>query len=104
MANETLRTFEGCAGYGGLCFALKKAGIPFESVGYSEIDKFAIKTFEQNHGQIKNYGDITKINPSELPDFDLFGIGFPCQPFSVAGKGKGELNNIKWRETVGTAI
>lgn len=34
---------------------------------------------------IKNYGDIQKINPDTLPDFDLFTYSFPCQDISVAG-------------------
>ena len=34
---------------------------------------------------IKNYGDITRINPQILPDFDLFTYSFPCQDISVAG-------------------
>jgi DNA (cytosine-5)-methyltransferase 1 len=85
-----LKVFEMFAGYGGASFALKKAGIPFETVGYSEIDKFAIQCYNQNHGDIKNFGDCTKIVPEELPDFDLLTGGFPCQAFSVAGKGLGE--------------
>ncbi len=98
-----MKVFEMFSGFGGASFALKKAGIDFECVGYSEIDRFAIQCYEQNHNNqeypdamgnfsepIKNYGDCTKINPNKLPDFDLLTGGFPCQSFSVAGKGQGE--------------
>ena len=84
-----IKLFEMFAGYGGASFALKKAGIEHEVVGYSEIDKYAIQCYEQNH-KGKNFGDCTKINPNELPNFDLLTGGFPCQSFSVAGKGLGE--------------
>ena len=63
---EPLLLFEKFAGYGGASFTLKNAGIPFECVGYSEIDKYAIQCYEQNHGDIKNFGDCTKINPEDL--------------------------------------
>lgn len=84
-----IKIFEMFAGYGGASFALNKAGIEHEVVGYSEIDKYAIQCYDQNH-KGKNFGDCTKINPNELPDFDLLTGGFPCQSFSVAGKGLGE--------------
>jgi DNA (cytosine-5)-methyltransferase 1 len=58
-------------------------------VGYSEIDKYAIKVYERNFNGHTNYGDATKIDPSSLPDFDLLVGGFPCQAFSVAGKRMG---------------
>ncbi len=58
-------------------------------IGYSEIDKYAIQTYEKNWKGHKNYGDATRINPDELPDFDLLVGGFPCQAFSIAGKRKG---------------
>jgi len=57
-------------------------------IGYSEIDKYAIQTYKK-HFNHKNYGDITKINEKELPDFDLLVGGFPCQAFSIAGKRGG---------------
>lgn len=57
-------------------------------VGYSEIDKYAIKVYER-HFKHDNYGDATKINPHTLLDFDLLVGGFPCQAFSIAGKRKG---------------
>lgn len=58
-------------------------------IGYSEIDKYAIKVYERNFNGHRNYGDATTINPNDLPDFDLLVGGFPCQAFSVAGKRAG---------------
>lgn len=81
-----IKVFEMFAGYGGASFALRKAGISFDCVGYSEIDKGAVKCYELNHPGVLNYGDCTKINPLEIPDFDLLTGGFPCQDVSVAGK------------------
>lgn len=94
-----IRVFEGFAGYGGASFGLKrlKENMPeleYEVVGYSEFDKYASKLFDVNHkdkdgNPYKNWGDITKIDPYELPDFDMFMGGFPCQPFSSAGMQMG---------------
>jgi DNA (cytosine-5)-methyltransferase 1 len=90
MKQKKLRLFEAFAGYGGASFALRRAQIPFETVGFSEFDKFAVELYEKNHPGVVGYGDITQIDPESLPDFDLFTGGFPCQPFSQVGLGKGE--------------
>lgn len=58
-------------------------------IGYSEIDKYAIQIYQKHYSHHKNYGDITKIDERELPDFDLLVGGFPCQSFSIAGKRRG---------------
>ena len=87
-----IRVFEAFAGYGGASFGLKRAKVDHEIIGYSEIDKFACKLYETNFPGVKNFGDISKIKPNELPDFDLFTGGFPCQPFSQVGLGYGELD------------
>lgn len=92
---EALRVFEGFAGYGGATYGLQRAGIDFEVIGYSEFDKFASALYDANHKNskgeiIKNWGNITQIDPKKLPDFDLFTGGFPCQPFSTVGMQHGE--------------
>ncbi len=77
-----------CAGIGGGRLGLEKLGM--QCVGFSEIDKKAEKTYREFFGnEENNYGDLTKINKNELPDFDLMIAGFPCQTFSVIGQRKG---------------
>lgn len=85
-----IRVFEGFAGYGGASFGLKRSGINYEVIGMSENDKFASKLLNLNFPDIPNFGDITSLDPDDLPDFHLFTGGFPCQPFSTAGLQMGE--------------
>ena len=90
MTKGTIKVFEGFAGYGGASFGLKRSGLKYKVIGMSEFDKFASELLAQNFPGIKNWGDITKIQGQELPDFDMFTGGFPCQPFSTAGLQLGE--------------
>lgn len=71
-------------------------------VGFSEIDKYAIQTYQHNFPNHKNYGDITKIDPEELPDFDCFVGGVPCTTWSIAGKREGfnDPRGNLWFESV----
>ena len=64
-------------------------------VGYSEIDRYAVATYESHFPDHKNYGDITAIDADKLPDFSLLVGGFPCQAFSVAGKRRGFLDETR---------
>lgn len=78
-------------GIGAFEKALENLKINYELVGFSEIDKFAIKSYCTIHNvpEYKNLGDVKKINIDKLPDFDIMTWGFPCQDISIAGRMKG---------------
>ena len=83
------------SGIGAFEKALDRLEIPYELVGYCEIDKYASKSYAAIHGvdESMNLGDITKIDEKALPkDIDLITYGFPCQDISLAGKQKGLFN------------
>ena len=83
------------SGIGAFEKALTNLGINFELIGFSEIDKYAPKSYCAIHGvdESLNLGDITKIDETKLPsDIDLITYGFPCQDISIAGYGKGLFN------------
>lgn len=73
-------------GLGGFRIGFERHG--FECVFSSDINSHIQKTYEANFGE-KPYGDITQIDPKQIPEFDILLGGFPCQPFSISGKKKG---------------
>jgi len=104
---DKLRVFTAFSGFDSQCLALNRLkenypGFDYELVGWSEIDKYAIKAHDALFPGAKNFGDITKIDWSEVPDFDLFTYSSPCQDFSQAGlqrggeKGSGTRSSLLW--------
>lgn len=126
-----IRIFEAFAGYGSQSIALQRLkedypGFDYEVAGFSEIDRFAVLAYYaardarlQGHSidrlnlekyepspellaKYPNFGDITKIEWAEVPDFDLFTYSFPCQDISTAGKqrgfdeGSGSRSSLLW--------
>ena len=78
----SIRYFDMFAGIGGFRSGLETVG-GFECVGYCEINRYAKLAYEtlyQTQGELY-YEDAAKINPGQLPDFDLLLAGFPCQPY-----------------------
>ena len=76
------------AGIGGIDLGFKQAG--FEIVWANEKDMAACRTYRHNLGSVELIEkDIKKLDKTTIPKFDVLTAGFPCQPFSVAGKQKG---------------
>jgi DNA (cytosine-5)-methyltransferase 1 len=76
------------AGIGGICYGFKQAG--FDVVYANEFDKNACANYRANHPGVPLVeGDLRKIESSSIPDFDVFAGGFPCQPYSLAGRREG---------------
>lgn len=78
-------------GIGAFEKALERLNIDYELVGFSEIDKYAIRSYcaVHNVSENKNLGDVAKIEIDKIPDFDLMSWGFPCQDISIAGRMEG---------------
>lgn len=91
--NKTIKYIDLFAGLGGIRIgleqALNDAGLIGKCVFTSEIKQHAIDVYKKNFPDEVIYGDITKINPKDIPVFDILLAGFPCQPFSSAGSRKG---------------
>lgn len=114
-----LRLFEVCAGYGSQALALKRLmrdypDFTFELVGWCDFDpETPNKPLEKQPACIahdalhpegigKNYGDLTKMDWTQVPDFDLLTYSTPCQSISNAGlqhgftEGSGTRSSIIW--------
>ena len=113
-----LRLFEVCAGYGSQALALKRLRehypeFEYELTGWCEFDPESKSPLEKQPAVIahnalhpegigKNWGDLTKMDWSLVPDFDLLTYSTPCQSISAAGlqhgfaEGSGTRSSIIW--------
>lgn len=84
-----MKVYSMFSGVGGFEKGMLDVDDTVKFIGYSEINKYANMIYKYHYSDHKNYGDATKIDPDELPDFDMLCGGFPCQSFSIAGKRGG---------------
>lgn len=92
-----LTHFSLCSGIGGLDLAAEWAG--FRTIGQCEIDEYASKVLEKNFKGVHNFGDIRTITAESVGRYGIkageitvISAGMPCQPYSLAGKGLGDLD------------
>lgn len=96
LTPTTLRFIDLFAGLGGTRLGFEQAcaeqKLQSQCVFTSEIKEFAVGVYKNNFADSDIHGDITQIVPSSIPAFDYLLAGFPCQPFSSAGKRNGFLD------------
>lgn len=103
---KKIRVFEAFAGYGSQAIAAKRLqrdfpnDVEFEFIGTSEIEPTAIKAYTAIHGDTPNYGDISKIDWAQVPNFDLLTYSFPCTDISNAGKQAGFSEGSETRSSL----
>ena len=92
-----LKSIDLFAGIGGIRKGFDDAfGDDISTVFVSEWDSYAQKTYKENfEDDFEIAGDITQINESDIPQFDICLAGFPCQAFSMAGKRMGFDDDYK---------
>ena len=92
-----LRHFDVCSGIGGFALGFRWAALS-EPVAFCEIDEYCQKILAKNFPNIPIHKDLKELVNEEakpestrtIPDHDILTAGYPCQPFSVAGKRRGE--------------
>jgi len=102
---ERLRIGSFFSGIGAFEKALERLEIPHETVFYCEIDKYASKAYSLIHNVPESFNlwDITKVDETELPEFDLMTWGFPCFPAGtlvMTSDGYKEIQDVKQGDEV----
>ena len=82
------------SGIGGFSLGLESAGL-VETVAFCDFDKYCQQVLNKNFPGVPVYGDVKELNYDKLKadginQIDIITGGYPCQPFSVAGRKKGE--------------
>jgi DNA-cytosine methyltransferase len=99
MLQTKLKVLDLFSGIGGFSLGLESTGF-FETIAFVEKDEFCQKVLKKNFNNIPIEGDIRNVKGDKYKA-DVVTGGFPCQPFSVAGKRKGtDDDRYLWDETI----
>jgi len=77
------------SGIGGFSLGLEATG-HFETAAFCEIEPYCQKVLKKHWPDVPIFDDIRKLKGTDIGTIDIITGGYPCQPFSVAGKQKAE--------------
>lgn len=88
--SDKLKVLDLFSGIGGFSYGLEMTG-GFETVAFCEVEKFPRAVLRKHWPEVPIYDDVRKLTKASGPDaVDIICGGYPCQPFSVAGKRQGQ--------------
>lgn len=87
--DRRIKTIDLFSGIGGFALGLQNAGYELEEHYFSETDKHAIANYKYNFPNAKHIGNAKSVRGEDFEGIDIITAGFPCQPFSIAGKRRG---------------
>ena len=85
---KKLKILDLFSGIGGFSLGLEATG-GFETSAFCDIDPYCRKVLQQHWPNVPIFEDIKKLKGTDIGTVDIITGGYPCQPFSVAGKQKG---------------
>ena len=89
---DKLRVLDLFSGIGGFSLGLERAG-GFETVAFCEIEPFPRAVLAKHWPDVPCFEDIRELTHDQVGPVDLITGGYPCQPFSLAGKRQGERDD-----------
>ncbi|MDA0320398.1 MAG: DNA cytosine methyltransferase [Proteobacteria bacterium] len=93
MDEKTYRHFDICSGIGGFALGFFQTG-RIQTVGFCEIDPFPRQILEARFPDVPIFNDVKGLVDEHangsIPEFEILTAGYPCQPFSQAGKQRAE--------------
>lgn len=98
-ANDKLRMIDLFAGTGAFTHAFESTG-EVECVFANDMVEWSKKIYDDNFNHKLTLGNLNEIKVEDIPPHDILTGGFPCQPFSIAGKQEGfqdERSNVFWK-------
>ena len=97
--NEKLKMIDLFAGTGAFTLAFEDT-LKVECVFSNDMDESSKKIYDENFNHKLTLKDLNDVKVENIPNHDILTSGFPCQPFSIAGKQKGfddERSNVFWK-------